>query len=82
MSKTEKQLERLLSLPKDFTWEELVSLLRHFNFEMQNADGSKRKFVHKSKRTSFSIHKPHPKNIMKRYAIELAIEALKSAGEL
>ena len=33
MSKKDKLIERLRTVPKDFTYEELVSLLKYFGFE-------------------------------------------------
>ena len=82
MSKSEKQLQRLLTIPKDFSWDELVFVMTHFNFEMKKTSGSGRKFVHKTQKTSFAIHAPHPSNIMKPYALRGAINALKQAGEI
>jgi len=32
MSRTEKLLQRLLSIPKDLTWEELVKILAQFGY--------------------------------------------------
>lgn len=82
MSKSEKQLQRLLTIPKNFSWDELVAVMEHFNFEMRKTSGSGRKFVHKTKGTNFAIHAPHPSNIMKAYALRGAINALKQAGEI
>lgn len=82
MSKTEKQLERLLSLPKDFTWQELVAVMTKHNFEVKTADGSRRKFKHQFTGKSFYIHAPHPSNIMKPYTLKEAINALRQSGEI
>lgn len=78
MSKTEKLLQRLLSIPKDFTWEELVKLLAHFGFEelkKGKTGGSRRKFADAQKRVII-LHKPHPGDIVKEYAIKQVIEYL------
>ena len=82
MSKSEKQLQRLLTIPKNFSWDELVAVMGHFNFKIRKTSGSSRKFVHKITGTSFIIHAPHPSNIMKAYALRGAINALKQAGEI
>lgn len=82
MSKHEKLENRLLSKPKDFEWAEAVSLLQYKGFEIICNDGSKRKFVHRETKTVIILHKPHPGNIMKSYAIELIIDALKEGGFL
>ena len=78
MSKTEKLLQRLLSLPKDFTWEELDKLLAYFGFEelkKGKTGGSRRKFADRQKKVII-LHKPHPGNIVKEYVIKQVIEYL------
>jgi hypothetical protein len=82
MSKSEKLLQRLLSVPKDFTWAELVTLLAYFGFEelkKGKTGGSRRKFVDIQKRVII-LHKPHPGNIVKEYAIRQVIEYLIEKG--
>lgn len=76
MSKAEKLLQRLLSFPKDFTWEELVTLLRHFGYKEYNNTGSRRKFIN-DKQNMINLHKPHPSNILKHYALKQVIDQLK-----
>lgn len=82
MSKTDKQLLRLLSLPKDFSWAELVSVMQKHHFELHSGSGSGRKFFHAKTQTVFFLHEPHPEKIVKRYALKIAITALKNAGEI
>jgi hypothetical protein len=82
MSKTEKLLQRLLSIPKDFTWEELVKLLAYFGFEKLKKGktaGSRRKFADGEKKVII-LHKPHPGNIVNEYVIRQMIEHLKEKG--
>jgi|HubBroStandDraft_5_1064220.scaffolds.fasta_scaffold69556_3 hypothetical protein len=82
MSKTEKLLQRLLSLPKDFTWDELVTLLHYFGFaelKKGKTGGSRRKFVD-DKKNIISLHKPHPGNIVKSYALKQVPELLVEKG--
>lgn len=82
MTRKEKLIKRLLSKPKDFTWEELTTLLSGFDFEegkTGKTGGSRRNFVNFSG-VVISIHKPHPHNILKRYQIEQVIEILKQEG--
>jgi len=84
MSRTEKLLQRLLSVPKDFTWDELVKILIHFGFtELRKGKtgGSRRKFADEKKKVII-MHKPHPGNIVKEYAIRQVIEHLKEKGYL
>lgn len=84
MSKAEKLLQRLLSLPKDFTWEELTKLLGLFGFvewEKGKTGGSRRKFADE-KNNLIILHKPHPGNIVKEYALKQVIAQLKEKGYL
>jgi hypothetical protein len=84
MAKKEKLLQRLLSIPRDFTWNELVTLLYYFGFEEERkgkTGGSRRKFVDVSGNV-INLHKPHPGNILKEYAIKQVIERLRELGTL
>lgn len=63
MSKTEKLIVRLLSLPKDFTYSELKTILTFWGYEEVQGAGSRICFqrnAHKIK-----LHKPHPGNLLK-----------------
>ena len=84
MGKHDKLLKRLLSNPKDFTWEELVSLLRHYGYKEKTGGktgGSRRKFIDEDKNI-ISLHKPHPSNIVKTYAINDVIGHLIINGKI
>lgn len=84
MSKINKLLKRFLSKPKDFTWDELVTLLKHYGYEefvVGKTGGSRRKFIDNEKNI-ISFHKPHPSNIVKGYVIKEAIEHLRIKGKL
>lgn len=84
MSRIEKLIERLLSRPADLTWDELVKILSHFGYEEMKkgkTGGSRRKFVDAS-RHIISLHKPHPENIVKRYAIDQVIAELNERGKI
>jgi predicted RNA binding protein YcfA (HicA-like mRNA interferase family) len=78
MTRKEKLIQRLKSKPKDFTWNELTSLLTALGFtevKTGKTGGSRRRFVN-SDNVIISLHKPHPGNILKRYQIEQIIEIL------
>lgn len=84
MAKIEKLIERLLSKPNDFTWEELTKVLGHYGYcelKKGKTGGSRRKFVDETNNI-ISLHKPHPKNILKRYMINDVIDHLKEKGKL
>ncbi|WP_261458140.1 type II toxin-antitoxin system HicA family toxin [Serratia fonticola] len=69
MSKSKKLRARLNALPKDFTWDELVTILNQHGFEMMTGAGSRRKFVNAGGRL-VSFHCPHPGNIVKGYVLK------------
>ena len=78
MSRKDKLLKRFLSEPKDFSWEELTVLLASFGFEevqTGKTGGSRRRF--RRDEMIISLHKPHPKNILKGYQIKQVLEVLK-----
>ena len=84
MGKNEKLVERLCSYPKDFTWEELTKVLAFFGYGEKKGGktgGSRRKFIDANKNI-ISLHKPHPGNIVKTYAINDVIEHLKANGKI
>ena len=84
MTKIEKLLNRFLSDPKDFTWEELTKVLSGFGYVEHTggkSGGSRRKFIHETKLVIIA-HKPHPKNIVKTYLINQIIELLKQENLL
>jgi hypothetical protein len=83
MSKKVKLLDRFLKIPSDFTWDELVNVLALFGyteFSKGKTAGSRRKFMDKDNNLVL-LHKPHPGNIVKRYAIKQVIDHLKEKGK-
>jgi hypothetical protein len=83
MSKEEKIITRLLSRPKDFTYEELRRLLKYFGYEESNSgktSGSRVAFIHTDSKHIIRLHKPHPNNELKQYQIDLILEELSSRG--
>jgi hypothetical protein len=83
MSKEEKLIARLVSRPKDFTYEELRRLLKYFGYEESNCgktSGSRVAFIHVDSKHIIRLHKPHPNNELKQYQIDLILEELSSRG--
>ncbi len=80
MSRQKKLLNRLLSIPKDFTWSEAVALLTSLGYVVHKSSGSGRKFIHKDTNQLIIAHEPHPGDIMKRYAVRDIIDSLKDGG--
>lgn len=72
MSRQEKLLKRFLSQPKDFTFDETVSLLKIFEFyevKTGKTSGSRVRFRNETLQTEFRMHKPHPQKIVKQYQL-------------
>lgn len=76
MTKAEKSLQKLKSIPSDFTWSELKSVLERLGFEEIQGSGSRVKFISKHDGKIINLHKPHPGNIMKKYALRIVIAEL------
>lgn len=80
----EKLIERLKSLPNDFTFDEIERLLTLFGYKMENkgkTSGSKVMFIDKQNR-KILLHKPHPGNIIKRYALKDVLNKLLRNGNI
>lgn len=83
MSKKDKLIDRLLKKPKDFTFDEMVSLLSYFGYELkQGGTGSGVKFIKEDCNEVINFHKPHPNGILKRYVLDQVIEKLRKDGLL
>jgi hypothetical protein len=80
MSSYEKLLERLLKFPKDFTWDELRTLVKRYGYYQNNkgkTSGSRVKFEKEDSDICLDLHKPHPNNILKPYQIKDVMDFLK-----
>ncbi len=82
MSKREKLIQRFLALPRDFTWQELVTLLEGFGYQQSvggKSGGSRVKFLHED-RPPIILHKPHSTPVLKRYQMEQIMMVLRGEG--
>ena len=82
MGTREKLRERFLKMPTDFTFEEMQRLLEGFGYVRSNkgrTSGSRLIFKNGNKRP-IMLHKPHPGNIVKEYAMKQVLEDLREAG--
>ncbi len=78
MSKKEKLLARFLEMPKDFHFDELISLLGYFGYEevrKGKTAGSRVRFEDKEG-IPIMLHKPHPSGILKHYQLKQIKELL------
>jgi hypothetical protein len=82
LSKKDKLLERLLTRPRDFSFDELATLLHGFGYSLSNAgktSGSRVTFVSDGQ-DYIRLHKPHPRNILKLYQIDDIVAVLRERG--
>lgn len=78
MTKKEKIIDRFLSLPSDFHYDEMVKLLGYFGFQeikTGKTSGSRVRFIN-SKGVPIMMHKPHPSGILQRYQLKQVKEVL------
>jgi len=84
LGKKEKLLRRLLSRPKDFTFEEMAALLAYFGYVVSNkgrTSGSRMMFV-SDKHADILLHKPHPRKELLSYQVKQVIDLLAQEGLL
>ncbi len=82
MGTKEKLIERFKKQPTDFTFDEMEKLLSVFGYTKSNkgkTSGSRVVFKNENKRP-IMLHKPHPGNIVKSYALKQVLEELIEAG--
>lgn len=73
MSKKSKLVDRLLTYPKDFTYDEARTLLGMYGFTEDtkgHASGSRVMFINGALDVNFRLHKPHPGNELKGYQVK------------
>ena len=69
MSKADKLLQRFLSKPTDFTFDEIRVLLKSLGYDEAKTGktaGSRVSFYNEKLDDMIKFHKPHPSQIMKR----------------
>ena len=82
MGRKEKLRERFKKMPTDFTFDEMLALLEGYGYEKGEkgrTSGSRVIFKNGDKRP-IMLHKPHPGNTVKGYAMKQVYDDLKEAG--
>jgi len=77
MSKKDKLIKKLKSKPKDFTFDEAVSLFSSLGAKKSNkgkTSGSRVRFTYKDE--PITIHRPHPRKELLPYQINDILEYL------
>lgn len=82
MSKNDKLIERFKNAKTGFTWNELVKLLSALGYEKREGSGSRVKFDNGNPSELINLHKPHPGNELKSYALKQVQEKLKTWGKI
>ena len=77
MGRIDKLIERLRGNPKDFTFDEMRSVLESLGFKMSDkgkTSGSRVKFLKGN--VPIILHKPHPRKELLEYQIKQIIQIL------
>ena len=83
MGTKEKLIERLKSIPKDFTFDEMQSALESLGFTMSNkgkTSGSRVKFYREN--IPIIMHRPHQRKELQEYQIKQILEVLEKESLL
>ena len=84
MSKEEKMIERLKACPSDYTYSEAKALANRFGYVEKNkgsTSGSRVLFYREKDEKKIMLHKPHPGDIMKGYAVKQLLDKFKENGD-
>lgn len=84
MGTKEKKIERFKSIPSDFTFDELVTLLCRLGYKKEEkgkTSGSRAIFTNESV-LPILVHKPHPGNIMPKYILKRIYRQLLDDGKI
>jgi hypothetical protein len=85
MTKKEKLQQRFLSKPKDFTFNEMKTLLKGCGYKeirSGQTSGSRVAFFSESTQHIIRLHKPHPSKNLKKYQLDLIEDELRKKGIL
>ena len=84
MSTLEKLRGKLKARPKTYNWDDMKRVLADFGYLEKTGgktSGSRIKFTHPNA-SPILLHKPHPSNEVKKYAIDLVVDKLEMEGFL
>lgn len=81
MGKKDKLIQKLKTIPKDFTFDEMLSLLEYLGFSVSNkgkTSGSRIKFYKGD--MVIILHKPHPRKKLLEYQLKQILDILMKEG--
>lgn len=82
MGQKEKLIKKLRSRPKDFTFDEVETLLRYFSYDRSNkgrTSGSRVVFISNT-HAPILLHKPHPRKELLDYQVKQLVDVLEKEG--
>ncbi len=85
MSVKDKMIARILSCPRDYTYSEAKALAAQLGYQEKNkgsTSGSRVLFYRERDKRKIILHKPHPGDVMKPYAVKQLLDAFKGNGDI
>ena len=79
MGRRDKLKAKILDGERTVTWHKLVTLLKSLGYKEIKGDGSRVKFDNGNPDHTINLHRPHPDNQVKRYAVKLVVDKLTRA---
>ena len=83
MGQKDKLIQKVKSLPKDFTFDDAEALLGYLGYHRCNkgkTSGSRVMFTSDKNSTKILLHKPHPRKELLQYQIQQLLEQLEQEG--
>lgn len=85
MSTLDKLKREIKKKPKDFTYSEARRLLSKLGFAEINkgkTSGSRVRFYRERDKAIIDLHRPHPQDELKEYAVRQLVERLEEYGDI
>jgi len=85
MSALEKAVIRIKSIPKDYTYDEVKTLLNHFGYSEVSrgvTSGSRVGFCRNFDNKIILLHRPHPSNVLSVATVKDIVAKLKRNGDI
>ena len=83
MGTKDKLIERFKKKPKDFTYEETITLLSYLGYQLHQkgaTSGSRVRFKNEEFGIYIDIRRPHPGSIMKEWMVKAIYQHLRNNG--
>lgn len=81
MSKHDKAVARLKSCPRDYKWDECVTLMGRLGYRLVQSGGGSHCFFYNDERDHVvQLYRPHPGNEMPLYLVKQVVRRLTDEG--